>query len=81
LRNALETALQRPLSATLAWNHPTLAALTAHLSEDVPPNAPANASANASVLSPLPQSLVHVAAMSEQAALEALLGQPELVGE
>ena len=31
LRNRLEAALGRPLSATLAWNYPTIAALVAHL--------------------------------------------------
>lgn len=31
LRNRLERDLQRPLSATLAWNYPTLEALVAHL--------------------------------------------------
>jgi len=30
LRNRFERALGRPLSATLAWNHPTVEALTAH---------------------------------------------------
>jgi acyl transferase domain-containing protein len=34
LRNRLEAALQRPLSATLAWNHPTVEALVAHLAGD-----------------------------------------------
>jgi myxalamid-type polyketide synthase MxaE and MxaD len=32
LRNRLERALRRPLSATLAWNHPTVAGLAAYLS-------------------------------------------------
>jgi myxalamid-type polyketide synthase MxaE and MxaD len=32
LRNRLERALGRPLSATLAWNYPTVASLSAHLS-------------------------------------------------
>jgi acyl transferase domain-containing protein len=31
LRNRLETALERPLPATLAWNYPTVAQLAAHL--------------------------------------------------
>jgi myxalamid-type polyketide synthase MxaE and MxaD len=31
LRNRLETALGHPLSATLAWNHPTVDALVTHL--------------------------------------------------
>ena len=30
-RNRLESALQRPLSATLTWNYPTVDALTSHL--------------------------------------------------
>ena len=31
LRNALETALDRPLPATIAWSYPTVRALGAHL--------------------------------------------------
>lgn len=34
LRNRLETALGRPLSATLAWNYPTIEALVAFLAGD-----------------------------------------------
>jgi acyl carrier protein len=34
LRNRLEAALDRPLSATLAFNHPTVDALVAHLAQD-----------------------------------------------
>ena len=34
LRNRLEAALDRPLSATLAWNYPTLEALVDHLAKD-----------------------------------------------
>ena len=37
LRNRLESALQRPLSATLAWNYPTVDALAAHLDRLVAP--------------------------------------------
>jgi acyl transferase domain-containing protein/acyl carrier protein len=33
LRNQLERVLARPLSATLAWNYPTVASLAAHLSD------------------------------------------------
>jgi myxalamid-type polyketide synthase MxaE and MxaD len=33
LRNRLATALNRPLSATLVWNHPTINALSEHLSD------------------------------------------------
>jgi phthiocerol/phenolphthiocerol synthesis type-I polyketide synthase B len=37
LRNRLERALGRPLSATLAWNFPTVETLSAHLSGAVKP--------------------------------------------
>ncbi len=40
LRNRLEESLQRPLSATLAWNHPTIEALVAHLAGAVAPAPP-----------------------------------------
>ena len=36
LRNRLETALGRPLSATLAWNYPTVEALVTFLCGDTP---------------------------------------------
>ena len=38
LRNRLERALGRPLSATLAWNYPTVATLSAHLSGTARPH-------------------------------------------
>lgn len=42
LRNRLEAALERSLSATLAWNYPTVEALVAHLAgDDKPPARPA----------------------------------------
>ncbi len=34
LRNRLETVLERPLSATIAWNYPTIVALTGFLAGD-----------------------------------------------
>ena len=34
LRNRLEAALGRPLSATLAWNYPTLESLVEHLAKE-----------------------------------------------
>jgi myxalamid-type polyketide synthase MxaE and MxaD len=34
LRNRLEAALDRPISATLAWNYPTLEALVDHLAKE-----------------------------------------------
>jgi myxalamid-type polyketide synthase MxaE and MxaD len=36
LRNRLESALARPLSATLAWNYPTVEALVGFLCGDTP---------------------------------------------
>jgi phthiocerol/phenolphthiocerol synthesis type-I polyketide synthase B len=40
LRNRLESALGRSLSATLAWNYPTVEALVAHLSSAESPTIP-----------------------------------------
>lgn len=37
IRNRLEAAVERPLSATLAWNYPTVEALAAHLGELLTP--------------------------------------------
>jgi acyl carrier protein len=37
MRNRLESELGRSLSATLAWNYPTIDALVAHLSGTAPP--------------------------------------------
>jgi acyl transferase domain-containing protein/acyl carrier protein len=37
LRNRLEAELERPLSATLAWNYPTIEALVAYLADAEPP--------------------------------------------
>jgi myxalamid-type polyketide synthase MxaE and MxaD len=36
LRNRLEAALERPLSATLAWNYPTVDALVGFLCGEAP---------------------------------------------
>ncbi len=75
LRNRLEAALSRPLSATLAWNYPTIAAMTAHLLDGAEaPATPGPAPAEHA----MPAALADVAAMSEEAALMALLAQPEL---
>jgi myxalamid-type polyketide synthase MxaE and MxaD len=79
LRNRLEAALQRPLSATLAWNHPTVEALVAYLAQngDAPlavaptPGAPAAAPA-ATVAS----SVAAVAVLSDEEAAVALRARP-----
>ena len=49
LRNKLESALQRPLSATLTWNYSTIDALTSHLDALIAPSAPPAASVAAPV--------------------------------
>jgi acyl transferase domain-containing protein/acyl carrier protein len=45
LRNRLEAALGRPLSATIAWNYPTVAALANYLAGDPPAPGPTPGSA------------------------------------
>ena len=70
LRNRLEAALGRSLSATLAWNYPTVTAIVDYLAgagvEQQPPISPA-------VSSPLdPASLTDVLALSDDEAARAL---------
>ncbi len=43
IRNRLESALERPLTATLAWNFPTVQSLVAHLDALLVPRVVANA--------------------------------------
>ena len=77
LRNRLETALGRSLSATLAWNYPTVEAMSAFLAggDGVPAGAPASppAGAAADVLDgDVVGALQEVAGLSDQDALRAL---------
>jgi myxalamid-type polyketide synthase MxaE and MxaD len=75
LRNRLETALGRPLSATLAWNYPTIEAIVGYLAEDEAGVLPAVTS----VPPPggeLIDQLSRVASLSDQAVMLALLAQP-----
>jgi malonyl CoA-acyl carrier protein transacylase len=69
LRNRLEAALGRPLPATLAWNHPTVAALVDHLAGGggSAPAVPARPSAPAPAAA-----LEAVAALSDEDAAHAL---------
>jgi acyl carrier protein len=74
LRNRLEIALDRPLSAALAWNYPTIELLVSHLAQDAPqpasrPEQRAESSADRS------QPLVEITAMSDAEAMQILLGQ------
>ena len=72
LRNRLERALGRPLSATLAWNYPTVATLSAHLSGADKPNP--RPIKNEPVPAKNPEALAaKVAAMAELSDADALL--------
>jgi myxalamid-type polyketide synthase MxaE and MxaD len=78
LRNRLEEALGRSLSATLAWNYPTVDALVAHLGGDASAEHGTAASEAAPVAAVAPvsadlgKSLREVATLSEEEALLAL---------
>jgi phthiocerol/phenolphthiocerol synthesis type-I polyketide synthase B len=71
LRNRLEAALQRPLSATLAWNHPTVEALAAHLAQDAA-GAPSSAETSAPAAAAVAVDLAAVADLSDEEAALAL---------
>jgi acyl carrier protein len=84
LRNRLETATQLTLSATLAWNHPCVRDLSAHLLERLAGTAAPESSTAASLaVDPSPAAArgrvdeltVAVAELSEDDALGALLGE------
>ena len=85
LRNRLETVLGRPLSATLAWNYPTIEAIVGYLAEDEAGVLPAAASPTVTspAVTPVPppggeliDQLSRVASLSDQAVMLALLAQP-----
>jgi acyl carrier protein len=76
LRNRLETALGRPLSATLAWNYPTIEAIVGYLAEDEPGAPPAVTPMVSQTGGELVDSLADVASLSDEAAMMALLAQP-----
>jgi phthiocerol/phenolphthiocerol synthesis type-I polyketide synthase B len=76
LRNRLETTFGRPLSATLAWNHPTIEAIVHFLAADEP-----GAAAIEPPMVPLQNgklvaSLAEMASLTDEAAMLALLEQP-----
>jgi myxalamid-type polyketide synthase MxaE and MxaD len=77
LRNRLEAVLQRPLSATLAWNHPTIEAIVDYLTADERPDAAVagDISGATPVEAPLSDALAEIAMLSDEAAMRALLGQ------
>jgi acyl transferase domain-containing protein/acyl carrier protein len=82
LRNRLETLVGRPLSATLAWNYPTVDALAAYFAGEAPsrPRDDAQVVAPATVHE-LSGAIAQVAALSDEAAMMALLAQPRDAAE
>ncbi len=72
LRNRLEIALDRPLSATLAWNYPTIDILVDHLAGGAAPLRPVEPSPTDG---DLVRSLVELAALSDAEAVGMLLSQ------
>ncbi len=86
LRNRLEVDLGAPLSATSLWNYPSVTLLAAHLAEQAVPAAPQEASPRvappppagpaepAAEGAPLAAILADVSSLSDDDAMEALLG-------
>ena len=71
LRNRLEAALDRPLSATLAWNYPTLEVLVDHLAKE--PGEESDISVPASLDVPfVADQLSAIAELSDEEAVAAL---------
>jgi phthiocerol/phenolphthiocerol synthesis type-I polyketide synthase B len=76
LRNRLEATLGRPLSATLAWNHPTVEAIVEFLAGEDLDSAPAVAPISPPDGGELAVSLAELASLTDEAAMLALIGQP-----
>ena len=77
-RNRLEAALERPLSSTLAWNHPTVEALVLYLEGASPDTAQLRAAPPASAPGEnLATRMADVAAMSDEEAARALRAGPK----
>ncbi len=75
MRNRLESELGRPLSATLAWNYPTIDALVAHLSGmESPPADSRVAPASPPAVSDLQGRIDEVAKLSDADAARELRG-------
>jgi myxalamid-type polyketide synthase MxaE and MxaD len=73
LRNRLEGALKRPLSATLAWNYPTVEALVVQLaSADRVATSVVASAKSQQPLSELTECIVEVAEISDEQAVAAL---------
>jgi phthiocerol/phenolphthiocerol synthesis type-I polyketide synthase B len=76
IRNRLEAAIERPLSATLTWNYPTVDALSAHIDALLAPAAPVAAVAAAATSDATPSEgallFTDIAELSDVDALRAL---------
>ena len=73
LRNRLEMALGRPLSATLAWNYPTVEAIVAHLAGAAPATVMSVAQVNSQQPpTDLSERMNQVADLSDEQAVAAL---------
>ena len=74
LRNALEVEVGATLSATLAWNYPTVAELRDHLLERLTPEGEASDDGAAEHPGGTGRAVVEVADLDDDAALRALMG-------
>jgi acyl transferase domain-containing protein/acyl carrier protein len=72
LRNRLEAAIDRPLSATLAWNYPTLEALVDHLAKEPGEESDISVLASPNVSIEVPDQLNAIAELSDDEAVAAL---------
>ena len=76
IRNRLEAALDRPLSATLTWNYPTIDALTSHIDQLLAPAASGAAMAAVATIDEAPPEhallFADIAELSDDDALRAL---------
>jgi myxalamid-type polyketide synthase MxaE and MxaD len=71
-RNRLATALDLSLSATLAWNYPTITELAAFLAEKLEPIGPAEPIESVPVAPEVDHEVAVIAAMSDAEAVQAL---------
>jgi myxalamid-type polyketide synthase MxaE and MxaD len=79
-RNRLETAIERPLPATLAWNYPTIEQLTQHLDAQLAPGSDAGLAPDTAVNTisddpDLSRLLDSVTSLSDAAAARVLRGE------
>jgi hypothetical protein len=80
MRNRIERDLKLPLSATVMWNYPTIAALTEHLLARIAPEPSASATKHAdrpAAIAPTPaRAAAVIEALSDDDALAAFARAP-----